>query len=183
MKENRILIDSNSYFRLAQSLHPLLNNPFDNEKYNIFIISECEKEYLKSSSLQNKFPWVNQNEYVENRKNIIKISSSSLNGINNSLNFIKLFAREKYLLVSKVDLKYLAVALELDMILVTDDGAMIEIANDFEINVLKTLELLKLMLDCKFISIGKVKEIINLWKYNNDLPKDFFVDLKKLFKL
>jgi hypothetical protein len=179
--EEKLLIDSNSYFRLAQNLHPLLNNPFGKDNYCINILKECDKEYNKNTGLQNKFTWVNQEEYKENRKNQIFYNDSTENAIYNNLNFIKLFAREKHLLVSEVDLKYLATALELEITLITDDSDMIEVANEFEIKVLKSLELLKLMCDSDFITKEKVKEITDYWCYLKDKPKDFKKDCKKLF--
>lgn len=178
-----LLIDSNSYFRLAQSLHPLLGSHFGEEKYCIYIIKECDKEYSRNSNLQNKFVWVNQEEYIQNRKNKVQIKKQDDNGIYNNIRFIKQFARDNYLNVSEVDIKYLATALELELTLITDDSDMIEVAIEFEIDVLKTLELLKLMLECSHIDIVKIKEITDYWVFNKDLPKDFKDDCKRLFNL
>jgi hypothetical protein len=60
---------------------------------------------------------------------------------------------------------------------------MIIIANEFEIKVMKTLELLKLMIDCQFIIFDKVKEITDYWRYGKDTPKYFREDCKKLFDI
>jgi len=147
--EKKLLIDSNSYFRLAQSLHPLLNSTFGKDYYCIYILKECDQEYNENQALQNKFSWVNQN----------------------------------YLNVSEVDIKYLATALELDLILITDDGDMIAIAKEFEIKVIKSLELLKLMFDCSCISIDMIKEITQYWLYSKDTPKNFREDCLTLFSI
>lgn len=179
----KLLIDSNSYFRLAQSLHPLLGSHFGEEKYCISIIKECDKEYSKNSNLQNKFFWVNQEEYIQNRKNQVSLTKNDDNAICNNIRFIKLHARDNYLNVSDVDIKYLATAYELELTLITDDSDMIKVAIEFGIDVLKTLELLKLMLDCSHIDIEKIKEIIEFWVFNKDLPKDFHIDCKRLFNL
>ncbi len=178
-----LLIDSNSYFRLAKSLHPLLNNSFGSENYCILILKECDEEYSKNTGLQNKFSWVNEEEYRNNRKNILKSNNATNNAINNNIQFIKYYARDNYLNVSDVDIRYLATSLELNFILITDDNDMILVAQEFEIKVLKTLELLKLMLDCGFIKISKVKEIVDFWVYIKDKPKYFKEDCKKLFNL
>jgi len=58
---------------------------------------------------------------------------------------------------------------------------MIVVANTYDIKALKTLELLKLMLDCSHIDIKKIREIASYWNYSNDRPKDFVVDYKRLF--
>jgi hypothetical protein len=36
MAQTKILIDTNSYFRLAQNLHPLLKTPFGKAEYTIY---------------------------------------------------------------------------------------------------------------------------------------------------
>lgn len=179
----KLLIDSNSYFRLAKSLHPLLNVPFGNENYCILILRECDKEYSKNQGLQNKFSWVNQDEFIQNRKNIITYSSDTDNAICNNIRFIKAYARENFLTVSEVDIKYLATSLELDIGLITDDGDMILIAEEFNIRVLSSLQLLKLMSDCSHINIDKIKQIIEYWVYSKDTPRNFKQDCKLLFNL
>ena len=181
--EKKLLIDSNSYFRLAQSLHPLLNSTFGKDYYCIYILKECDQEYNENQALQNKFSWVNQNEYKNNRKKGLLDCSDLDDQIRNNIRFIKVYAQENYLNVSEVDIKYLATALELDLILITDDGDMIAIAKEFEIKVIKSLELLKLMFDCSCISIDMIKEITQYWLYSKDTPKNFREDCLTLFSI
>ena len=180
IQNKNYLIDSNSYFRLANSLHPLLGSVFGTNNY-IYIIKEFDSEFSKSLNLQNKFSWVNQDEYTANRKHKITYNQDVENAVSNHIKYIKLFAKENFLDVSPVDIKYLAVALELNMTLISDDYAMLMIAEDFEIKILKTLDLLKLMLDSEHLKIEKVKEITDYLIYNKDIPKDFKKDCKKLF--
>ena len=66
--------------------------------------------------------------------------------------------------------------------IVTDDSDMLDLAQDFNIKTLKTLELLKLMLDCQHIDITVVRQIASYWNYAEDKPKSFALDYKKLFK-
>ena len=75
----------------------------------------------------------------------------------------------------------LAHAYVLGISVVTDDGDMLALAEDFEIATLKTLALLKLMLDCGHIDMAKVREIAGYLAYSNDKPRDFRRDYKKLF--
>lgn len=182
--EKKLLIDSNSYFRLAKSIHPLLHNTFGKEfYYTIYILKECDQEYSKSQGLQNKFRWVNQKEYSDNRKKSFLDCTLYDDAICNNIRFIKIHAAEQYLNVSEVDIKYLATALELECILVTDDNYMINIANEFEIQVMSSLELLKLMLVTNKIDINKVKEITDYWLYTKDTPKKFKQDCKRIFNI
>lgn len=67
MPQNRILLDSNAYFRLAQSIRPLLKQTFGKEKYCLYVIKELQNEYDKNPRLKSAFHWVNDPEYKENR--------------------------------------------------------------------------------------------------------------------
>lgn len=178
-----LLIDSNSYFRLAQGLHPLLGSRFCKDNKCIYIIKECDEEFSKSNNLQNKFGWVKRDEYTINRQHKIQYTSADENAISNHIKYIRLFAKENYLIISPVDEKFLAVALEFNIILITDDSAMLLVAEDFDIKTMKTVELLKTMLECNHIDTNKVKEITDYWVYNKDTPKDFKADCKRLFDL
>ena len=68
MPQSKVLIDSNVYFRLAQSIHPLLQVEFGKEKYCLYTIEDFQKEYEKDVRLKNNFSWVNEPEYRSNRK-------------------------------------------------------------------------------------------------------------------
>ncbi|MBU4317205.1 MAG: hypothetical protein KKF30_08025 [Proteobacteria bacterium] len=67
-----ILLDSNAYLRIADSFHPLLGESFGEQGYVLYLTPEFQKEFNKSARLKNKFGWVNQPEYVENRKHSLK---------------------------------------------------------------------------------------------------------------
>lgn len=74
MSQCRILVDSNAYFRLAQSIHPLLNVVFGKKRYCLYVIKELQDEYRRSPRLKNAFSWVNDPEYVENRSHLLEIA-------------------------------------------------------------------------------------------------------------
>lgn len=78
MPQSKILLDSNSYFRLAKSLHPLLDVVFGNDNYCLYVLRELDREYDKSPVLRRKFNWVNDDEYFENRKKRLSISRAEL---------------------------------------------------------------------------------------------------------
>ncbi len=183
MTENRILVDTNAYFRLAQSIHPLLGKEFGQKKYCLYCIKELQIEYNRNPRLQNSFSWVNDSEYVKNRFYILKTSKEELREIKRANDFIYDYAHSVYPGVSKIDALCLAHAEQLRIPVVTDDDDMRKVAGYYSIETLKTLELLKLMLDCRYIDLDKVREITNYWTYLNDEPKDFAADLKRLFSL
>ena len=65
--------------------------------------------------------------------------------------------------------------------LVTDDQDMIKTCKEFGVTVLSTLQLLRLMLDNKRIDTTTVKQIVDYWKYEKDLPANFHSEFSKLF--
>jgi hypothetical protein len=176
-----ILVDSCSYFRLAQSLHPLLKNPFCEERHTLGVIKDLQDEYKKNSSLKHKFFWVDQPDYVENRKRCFKISSDQKGDIQNAFYFIRETARDMDLSVSRVDITCLAHAHVLKIPVVSDDGDFLDLAKEYDIASHKTLELLKIMYDCNHIDMKQVRAIAGYWRYNKDIPKSYKRDFKRLF--
>lgn len=181
MAGKRILVDSNAYFRLAKSIHPLLGIPFGRESHCLYIIKQLQTEYDRSAKLRNAFPWVNEAPYVKNRSNRLSVARDEKTEIRRSFDFINDYVRNVHPGVSRVDVICLAHAEVLGIPVVTDDADMTEAARDFEIQVCKTLDLLKLMLECEHVEMSKIREIAGYWRYLNDCPKDFASDYRKLF--
>lgn len=181
MEQSRILLDSNAYFRLAQSIRPLLNACFGEKNYCLYVLKELQDEYAKSSRLKLKFPWVNEPEYAENRVNRLAVKREEKAEIQRAYDFILNFVRHVHPGVSKVDVLCLAHAEQLGIPVVTDDEEMREAAANYGIKTLKTLELLKLMLDSGHIDLAKIREVASYLVYQNDTPKDFRKDFKKIF--
>ena len=139
-------------------------------------------EYDKSPRLKNAFSWVNDAEYRKNRACELNISRKSRREMGPVYDFMKNHAKDSYPGASKVDIAALAHAYVLEIPIVTDDSDMLVSAQDFNIKTLKTLELLKLMLDCHHIDITVVRQIASYWIYEDDRPKSFSADYKQLFK-
>lgn len=181
MPQCRMIVDSNAYFRLAKSIHPLLNTEFGDKRYCLYCIRELQDEYNRSPRLKSAFSWVNEREYEENRSNFLKITKEEKPEIRRAYDFILDYVRNVHPGVSKVDVRCLAHAEQLRIPVVTDDDEMRTVASEYGIKTYKTLELLKLMLDCRHIGIEKIREIAAYWTYLKDKPKDFAMDYKKLF--
>ena len=80
-----------------------------------------------------------------------------------------------------MDIIALAYAYVLKIPIVTDDSDMLEVAKEFEINTYKTLELMKLMRDNRLIKMKQIRAIVSYWVYQNDTPKSFRKDFKRIF--
>jgi hypothetical protein len=181
MAQSKIFIDTNVYFRLAQSIRPLLNAEFGEQLYCLYVIKELQQEYEKSPRLRNSFPWVNIPEFRDNRTHYLHISRKEKKEIEQAFDFLFDHARTAYPGVSRVDVIGLAHAYVLGIPIATDDGDMLALAGDFEITALRTLDLLKLMHECGHIDIEKVREIANYLCYMNDKPRDYRREYKRLF--
>ena len=178
----RILLDSNSYFRLARSVRPLLNNEFGiSKRYCLYVIREMESEFRKNPRLQRKFHWVSDSEHVENRSRAIRIGKAEKRSLTQARDFIGNHARVEGLGVSRIDIAALATAYALGVQLVTDDKELLALAQDFNIATLTTLELLKFMLDEDAVDMSLVQSTVGYWQYDKDLPSDFRNEFLRLF--
>ncbi len=181
MAYTKILLDTNTYLRLGNSIRPLLNDPFGENKYSLFIHKELQLELDRSSRIQNKFYWINEEEYVHERKNVISSSKKEKAEIDNAYDFIWNYQKDNGYSISREDIYCISASYILDVILVSDDIDLIQVAKEFEVIVMSTLELLKLMLENKKLEKTEIPTIISYWKYIDDLPANFQKDYNKCF--
>ena len=181
MAQSRILVDTNAYFRLAQSIHPLLKTVFGSKNYCLYVLPELYSEYKRNSRLKSRFSWVDDSEYAENRKCRLKTSASQKNEISRAYDFILEQSYDQNLTASRVDIRCLAYGYVHQIPVVSDDFDMIQLGQMFGVAMLKSIELLKLMVDEKHIDMSKVEEIAQYLIYIDDLPGSFKSDYKKIF--
>ena len=170
MTQTKILVDSNSYFRLAQNIHPLLSEPFGEEQYTPYPHKDLTFEFKRKARLRNKFHWFTEPKFVENRKRFLRIGKKEQAEIEDNFEHIWAYIKDNRLNPLEVDTRILAAALALDVPVVTDDRDMREVAALFEIHCIGTLELMKMMLDAKHIKMAKVRQVAAQWQYDNDWP-------------
>ena len=181
MPQNKILLDSNTYFRLAKSIHPLLDIAYGKDNYCLYVLKELDDEFERSRRLKNKFDWVNEEEYISNRKKRLTTSKQDKKSIATTIEMLWDYKIENGLGVSKIDIQCLAYGFVLGILVVTDDGDMIQLAQDFDLGILKTLNLMSEMVKCEHINMEKVRAIVAYWKYIQDKPGNFRNDYIKLF--
>ncbi len=180
MPQSKILVDTNSYLRLAQTVRPLLFVPFGNDEYCLYILSELNDE-LANRRLNSKFPWVDDDEYADNRKHFPTIGRRQKKAIEINFEFIWDHVQTELPGPSQVDALYIAYAIELDIPVVTDDQDMTELASVFDVQVMPTLEILKIMHDNDHADLKKVKSIVEYWRAIGDCPANLRSDLKRFF--
>lgn len=168
------ILDSNAYFRLAISIHPLLGQSFGKskgERYVLRVISQLDTEYNRSARLQHKFHWVSDKRYKGNRSaEQLKIAGKQKVEMEQARSFIIKTERDLGCDLSLVDATALAIGFVKQQPVVTDDKDMCTVATALGIEVWSMLQLLKLMLDEEHIDLDKIREIAQLLDYENDLP-------------
>lgn len=178
MPKKEFLLDSNAYLRLAYNLHPLL---FDEENLCLYVIEEFEDEYKRSQRLQNKFAWVMDDDFSENRiYEQIEITRDEKKQIKLAFSFIDAEGREYN--NSIIDSMAIATVQVKNLTLVTDDDGMVEVAKTVGVHVIGILKLLKILLDSRKITYEQVKSTIAYLDYEKDLPTSNTEKFTKQYK-
>jgi hypothetical protein len=171
-KSQHLLLDSNAYFRLGISIHPLLAQTFGSSpQYGLYVLTELDDEYNISVRLRGKFEWVRQPEYRADRKaRRYVLTTEQRSAAHTAFSFLVAHADEYQINVSRVDLKALAAAYVMGIPVVTDDGGMGDVAKANAIDCWSTVKLMRVMETSGRIDLDKVMEIIEYWEYDKDLP-------------
>jgi rRNA maturation endonuclease Nob1 len=177
----KVLLDSNAYFRLGNSIRPLLAQTFGSApQYSLHVLAELDDEYATSVRLRHKFEWVKETEYCADRKaRRFELNGKKHQEAGNAFTFLLAYADEQGINLSREDLKALAVGYVMGIPVVTDDGGMIEVATANGIECWSTIKLLRIMQTAGRIDLETVTQIIEYWDYDKDLP----MSLPKLRKL
>jgi predicted nucleic acid-binding protein len=181
MAQTKLLIDTNAYFRMAKVLHPLLGVDFGPpENYCLYALPDVEKEFENSIELQNKFKWFVQKEYKENRKIQVNISKKQQTEILENWKHLnhasKMFDCKD---VSITDLRYLAYGLTLNYTVITEDKDMKQLAKEFGIKILTTLDFLQILDSKKFYPEQKYLELKKYLKEIDEYPHSYNKFFKK----
>lgn len=169
-----VLLDSNAYFRLAESIQPLLRDSFGRDpEYSLHVLVDLDEEHAKSSRLKNKFGWVQFPEHRDDRKlRCFKPRGDDAVKIAQTYKYLAHQADDERIDVSKVDLRALAAGFVRQMPVVTDDMGMIRLAELFGIECWSVVKLLRVMRMTDRISSEMVVQVMEYWSYQNDLPME-----------
>lgn len=170
----RILLDSNAYLRIANSFHPLLHKSFGKKNYTLYLIPEFQKEFNKNPRLKHKFGWVDQPEYIENRKHRLRIKREQKEQIHLTYTYLWQHNVSEGVGASRVDVRALAYGAVLDVPVVTDDRDMAELGKVFGIEIWGLLDLLKLMHAKGRITVEEIESLLDYLDYVKDLPYPSF---------
>lgn len=177
-----VLLDSNAYFRLGNSIRPLLQQCFGSSpQYSLYVLAELDDEYATNVRLHHKFQWVTETEYRNDRKSRrYQLKGEKRAAALNAFTFLLAYADEHEINLSREDLKALATGYVTGIPVVTDDGGMAQVAEANDIECWSTIKLLRIMETAGRIDFEMVTQIIEYWEYENDLPMPLN-RLRKLF--
>lgn len=182
MPQTKILLDSNSYFRLARSIHPLLFVEFGEPKFCLYVLDALDAEFSRSPRLQSKFSWVTEAQYVENRQQRLTLSRAGAREVEALAVSVRDYAFDVERSLSRVDAEAIAVCRVLGIELVTDDVEAAQTATDLGVKTLTTLELLHRAVGCGHVTLEKVREVVAYWRYDDDCPAECGQEYERLFK-
>lgn len=181
MAQRKILLDTNSYLRLAKDIHPLLFEEFGSDSCCLYVLRELDDELAASSRLQNKFGWANEPEYRENRGHRLTVGRKEKKAIDDAFSFLWDHVQTDQPGPSRIDVRHLAHAYLLGIPVVSDDRDLLSVARIFDIDRMKSIDLLRLMVDCNHITLEKVNAVVQFWRYWKDTPVDLEADFQRLF--
>lgn len=181
MAQKKILLDSNVYFRLAKEIHPLLFREFSEDRHCLYVLKDLQDEYDRSRRLQTRFPWVDEPEYKANRCKPPVLSRKEKADVATAEDVMWDVVQTELPGPSRIDVRNLAWAYVLRMPLVTDDEDLKKLAAIFEVSVMSTLQLLRLMLDCSHVTMDDIRRIAAFWSWLGDLPGRFRTEYRRLF--
>ena len=181
MPQTKILVDTCSYFRLAQNIHPLLAVAFGKAGYTLYAHNALTKEFERTARLRTKFDWFTQRTYVENRSRPLQIGRKESKGIDDTFGFMWAHVQAENLKPSQVDVRILATAADFGLRMVSDDQDLLAMATDYGVHADTSLELMRLMLDEKHIDREKVRQVVAQWIYDRDTPANFVTDYRRIF--
>lgn len=182
-KNINILLDTCIYLRLAIHLHPLLGTPFGRHNYRCFLHKDFMNEYTYNERLEKKFGWVNDKDYVDNRKKRIQLNKEQKNKIDTIYDFLHTKRKEENLSTRYYDLECLATAYALKMSIATDDYGLKKLSNTVKVRKYTSIQILNLMRAHNHIDNDNIAKIIKHWNQIDDEPANCKNDVRKILKM
>lgn len=177
-----VLLDTNTYLRLAKRIRPMLGVKFGQKDYVVTILKDVEDEVHRSHSLKFKFPWFDNVELADERlakqvrlgedeRRTLEVAQSVLRGwVVDNIHSYTIEGRSP---PSPTDCRVLAFGQIRDSIVVTDDLGMHTLARDFDIKIWHGAELLKKMHTAKMATNDLVRDIYDALEVNGDMTKSW----------
>lgn len=186
-----VLLDTNAYLRLARRVRPLLGVEFGQKRYVLTVLGDVEEEVLRSKRLRHHFPWFETDQEVasERMAKRVRLSREQREDLEHSARFLhdwvvdqaQRFVERGRTPPSPVDCRVLAYGQLWQAIVVTDDLAMHDLAQEFSIDIWHGHELLARLRSGRMVDNALVREIYLALEANGDLPSTWRLARDKAF--
>ncbi|MEP6875795.1 MAG: hypothetical protein ABI887_15655 [Burkholderiales bacterium] len=173
-----VLLDTNTYLRLAKRIRPLLGVKFGQKDYVLTVLRDVEDEVRRNRSLRSRFPWFDDEVFGEERDAArVPLSAEQKEQLKNFQSVLQGFVLtdlDRYTTAgrhppSETDCKVLAFGEVKKAVVVTDDLGMHLLAGDFDIPIWHGWELLSKMRAAKKIDNDRIRDIYDALERNRDL--------------
>ena len=173
-----VLLDTNTYLRLAKRIRPLLGVKFGQKDYVLTVLRDVEDEVRRNRSLRSKFPWFDDEVFGDERDAArVPLSAEQKEQLKNFQSVLQGFVLtdlDRYTTAgrhppSETDCKVLAFGEVKKAVVVTDDLGMHLLAGDFDIPIWHGWELLSKMRAAKKIDNDRIRDIYDALERNRDL--------------
>ncbi|HOX69820.1 MAG TPA: hypothetical protein PKV56_18385 [Burkholderiaceae bacterium] len=173
-----VLLDTNTYLRLAKRIRPLLGMKFGQKDYVLMVLKDVEDEVRRNRTLRSKFPWFDDEEFGTERDSAqIRLTADEKSTLNNARSVLRghvLADVDRYTSggrqpPSDTDCRVLAFGQIREAIVVTDDLGMHLLADDFDLPIWHGWELLSKMKAAKKVDNDLIRDIYAALERNDDM--------------
>ncbi len=173
-----VLLDTNTYLRLAKRIRPLLGVKFGQKDYVLTVLKDVEDEVRRNRSLRFKFPWFDDEDFGTERDAAqVRLTVAEKTALNNARSVLRghvLSEVDKYTTggrqpPSDTDCRVLAFGQVRDAVVVTDDLGMHLLADDFDLSIWHGWQLLSKMKAAKKVGNDLIRDIYGALERNGDL--------------
>lgn len=173
-----VLLDTNTYLRLAKRIRPLLGVKFGQKDYVLTVLKDVEDEVRRSPKLRFNHPWFDEATLgAERDAKQVRLSEDEKRQLDSARSVLRahvLAEVEVYITggrqpPSDTDCRVLAFGQIREAIVVTDDLGMHRLAGDFELPIWHGWELLAKMRSAKKVDNDLIREIYDALERNGDL--------------
>jgi predicted nuclease of predicted toxin-antitoxin system len=175
-----VLLDTNTYLRLAKRIRPAVGRQFGQVPYVVVILKVVEEEVHRSPKLQFKNPWFDEPELVQERMakqtRLSAAEKQDMKLVQEVLLGTVQLDIDKYTSHGRsppgaTDCWLLAYGQVKDAIVVTDDLGMHTLAAEAGLKVWHGFELLAKLKSAKVVDNDLVREIFDALERNSDMTE------------
>ncbi len=175
-----VLLDTNTYLRLAKRIRPAVGRQFGQVPYVVVILQVVEDEVHRNPKLQFKNPWFDEPEFAHERKRkqtrLSADEKQAMKLVQGVLLGTVLLDIDKYTSHGRsppgaADCWLLAYGQVKDAIVATDDLGMHTLAAEVGLKVWHGFELLAKLKSAKVVDSDLVREIYDALERNGDMTE------------